>query len=242
MSEPTAPLTATVLPAGSVRVWWATRRPLADLDLAPLSREERARVDRLGTEPARERSALARVLVRAALADLLGGPRQAFQLDWSRGPALADASGIDLSLSHSGDRVVVALSTGGAIGVDIETAERGERLRPTVVERITTSGERALLDALISPARERAAIQLWTTKEAILKSTRDGLTIAPHTVEVAGFPEAAQLTSHASRPQLVGATQLAALRFDADYVGSLALLAAAPTLVVDERDAGDLLG
>lgn len=229
---------ATPEPRGAVTVWWATRRPLRDLDLTVLSREERARVDRLGTEPARERSALARVLVRAALADALGGARGAFELAWQRGPALSGerAPALSISLSHSADRVVVALAAEAAVGVDIEPAGRGERLRATVVERITTTRERAELAALDVPARERAAIQLWTAKEAVLKATREGLETEPHTVEILGLPAVTQLSAHARRPELVGACHVSALALDADYVGSLALLSAtAPP--VDERDA-----
>ncbi|MBJ7471313.1 MAG: 4'-phosphopantetheinyl transferase superfamily protein [Solirubrobacteraceae bacterium] len=235
---------ATPEPRGPVTVWWATRRPLADLDLSPLSREERARVDRLGTQPARERSALARALVRAALADALGGAPGSFQVGWQRGPALLGhaASSISISLSHSADRVVVALTEGAAVGVDIEPAGRGERLRPTVVERITTPDERRELAALGLPARERAAIQLWTAKEAVLKATREGLETEPHTVEILGLPEVTQLSAHARRPELVGACHVSALALDPDYVGSLAQLSAsAPPVVERDADAGRLL-
>lgn len=225
-------------------MWWAARRPLTELDLSPLSAVEHARVERLGTEPARERSALARVLLRAALADALGAPAASFAVDWSRGPVLGEFAGEEaapwLSLSHSGDRVVVALSTAAPVGVDIETAGRGEQLRPTVVARITTQAERAALQALDGSDRARAAIQLWTYKEAILKSTREGLSVEPHTVEIDDFAgDAAALVAHGSRPDLVGTSQLAALCHDADYVGSLALLAPTPALTVEERSADE---
>lgn len=245
MPVPRSTQPAGPLPAGTVRVWWATRRPLADLDLTPLSATERARIERLGTEPARERSALARVLLRAALADALDAAPATFAVDWSRGPVLGEPEGPAapwLSLSHSGDRVVVALSEAAPVGVDIETADRGERLRPTVVERITTQAERAALASLEEAARARAAIQLWTYKEAILKSTREGLSVGPHTVEVDGFAgPAGQLVAHGTRPDLVGTSQLAALSLDTGYVGSLALLTPTPALAAEERSADDEL-
>ena len=233
------------LEPGTVRVWWASLRPLAELDRSPLSRQEHARVDRLGTEPARQRSALARVLLRAALADALGVTPAEPSLEWGRGPMLTGADGRPappwLSVSHSAERVVVALSADGQVGVDIETAARGERLRPTVVERITTDVERAALAAMDDGTRERAAIQLWTAKEAILKATKEGLTVEPHTVEVVGLPGSAELTRHGSRPELVGASQLALLSRDPDYVGSLAVLTAAATVRVEELDGETLL-
>lgn len=236
MSAPSSSPLPRPLDPGAVRVWWATRRPLNELDLAPLSHQERARIDRLAVEPARERSALARVLVRAALADALGGAPATFAVDWSRGPVLGSGA-LWISLSHSGDRVVVALSAAAPVGVDIEEASR--ELRPTVVERITTGLERVALDAL-GNSRERAALQLWTYKEAILKATREGLSISPHTVEVEGIDGAPRLAAHASRPDLVGGCSLAPLSFDAGYAGSLALLAPAAA-AVDERSADDEL-
>lgn len=245
MSESRPPQVAGPLSSGAVRVWWAACQPLTGLDLTSLSPEEHARVNRLGTEPARQRSALARVVLRAALADALGAPPASFALEWSRGPALLGEPGSPdvpwLSVSHSAERVVVALATAGQVGVDIETAARGERLRPTVVERITTPVERAALAKMDGPARERAAIQLWTAKEAILKATKEGLTVEPHTVEIVGLPEAVRLTAHGSRPELVGASQLSLLVLDGDYVGSLAVLTSAGRVRVDERDAAPLL-
>lgn len=258
-------------------VWWAERRPTGELDLRHLSAVERDRIDRHRTEPGRDRSALARVLVRAALAELLGGSPGRFELDWRRGPVVVgdpwpdpdagpEATGADavalprerialpvritvpracvhgpwLSVSHSGERVAVAISTAGLVGVDIEAADRGETLRPTVVDRITTLAERDMLARRSDADRAGAAIQLWTAKEAILKATGDGLNVAPHTVELLGEPHPTDLTRFEARPELVGETQLMVLASGTGYVGSLALLSAEPAAFV-ERDAEALL-
>lgn len=223
-----------------VVVWWASVRPVDELDLSALSAEERARVDRLAIASAKQRSALARVLLRAALSDALGGPASSFAIDWPHGPELV-GGGPSLSLSHSADRVVVAVSDAGDVGVDIEPAGRGERMRSGIVGHITTAAERAALDAL-GDRRDRATIQLWTAKEAVLKATRDGLRLAPNGVEILGLPTDLHLNVHEHRTELVGRCQLRALAHDPGYVGTVALLApSTASTSVDERDGDALL-
>lgn len=224
--------------ATGVAVWWATVRPVAELDLSALSREELARVDRLAVASAQQRSALARVLLRAALADVVGGAPASFAIDWDHGPLLA-RGGPSLSLSHSADRVVVAVSEVGDVGVDIEPAARGGQMRASLVDHLTTDAERAAL-AELGAGRDDATIQLWTAKEAVLKATRDGLRLAPKGVEVLGLPSDLRLTVHEHRRDLIGSCHLSALALDPDYVGTVALLAGAPT-PVDERDGNALL-
>lgn len=229
-TRPTAP--------GGVVVWWATVRPARDLDLTALSGEERARVERLVVDSGKSRSALARVLLRAALADALGGSAASFRIDWEHGPRLL-GGGPSLSLSHSADRVVVALSDAGEVGVDIEPSARGERMKPALVRHITTPAERQALEAF-SGNRDHATIQLWTAKEAVLKATRDGLRLAPNGLEIGGLPDELRLDAHEHHADLVGRCHLTALVRDPGYVGTLAVLAgAAPA--VDERDGDALL-
>lgn len=218
-------------------VWWASVRPVADLDLGPLSGEERARVERLAVESGRARSALARVLLRAALADALGGSTASFQIGWEHGPQLV-GGGPSLSLSHSADRVVVAVSDVGEVGVDIEPSARGARMKPSVVDHIATPAERAALAAL-GDRRDHGTIQLWTAKEAVLKATRDGLRLAPNGLEIAGLPDALRLDVHEHRADLVGRCHLRALARDPDYVGTLAVLAGSAPAV--EERSGDAL-
>lgn len=227
----------------AVGVWWATVRPVDELDLTPLSAEERARVDRLAVTSAKSRSALARVLLRAALADVLGEAPASFDIQWDHGPQLV-GGGPSLSLSHSADRVVVAISEVGEVGVDIEPSARGARMKASVVDHITTAAERDALAAL-GDGRHHATIQLWTAKEAVLKATRDGLRLSPNGLEISGLPRDLRLDAHAHRTELVGRCQLAALARDPDYVGTLALLAPRNATgsgsPVDERDGDALL-
>ena len=93
------------------------------------------------------------------------------------GPARHPAA--HLSLSRAAGQVAVAVSFAGSVGVDIES-----------VDAVTRS---PVADVLLSP-RERAAASppngldlagIWCAKEAILKSTGDGLRVDPRDLTLA---------------------------------------------------------
>jgi 4'-phosphopantetheinyl transferase len=229
----------------AVTVWWAWRSKSDASDLSVLSDEERGRVERLHLAPDRERSALARVLLRFALAERFGGAPEEFAISWDRGPSIDIASRTWLSLAHSGDAVAVALSAVGPVGVDVEGIERAADMQRRVEERVFTAAERDMLDRLDPEASALTALQLWTHKEALLKACGDGLSRAPASVEVLGLPETAELRRFDGRTELVGSTWLRPLalpetvRDGGGHVGSLVVLTGAPVEVV-ERDASEL--
>lgn len=213
--------------APATTVWWASRRPLEELDRSSLSAQELGRIDRLRGDASRERSALARILVRVALAERLGIAPREVPLDWTAGPRLTRAAtGPWLSLSHSAERVAVAVSDAGPIGLDIEAASRAETLRPGTVERACSERERHDLAALSADERPLVALGLWTAKEAVLKATRHGLTVAPEGVEFDAVVDPRSLVRFDPRPELVRSCWVARLGGDPDYVGSVAVLSA----------------
>lgn len=124
-----------------------------------------------------------RAPLRAMLGAYLGRPADAVVLDEdSRGkPRLADtvqqAAGtptLDFNWSHSGDYALIALSRGGALGVDIERF--GKDLRALeIARRFFDSAEADALAELEARARDDAFIGLWCAKEAVLKAVGEGL-------------------------------------------------------------------
>jgi 4'-phosphopantetheinyl transferase len=78
---------------------------------------------------------------------------------------------VDVSLSHSGDYVVAAISERGAIGVDVEV---DRNLSLGVEERCFTPSELTWLRAEGGERTERF-MRLWTLKEAYVKATGEGL-------------------------------------------------------------------
>ena len=227
-------------PSGEVSVWWADRSLAARVDDAILSPSERRRVGSLRAAADRERSVLARVILRLALAGVVRDPAELIAIDWEHGPNLPTSMATWASVSHSDDRVGVAISTAGPVGLDVEAQRRTQDLVPAVREAVFTPDERQQLGAVSAQEHGLAALRLWTLKEAVLKATGDGLVRAPSTLDVAAVTGAATLVRFDGREDLLASTQLFRLDPGAAYVGSLALLSAAPCEVV-QRSASDLL-
>lgn len=88
---------------------------------------------------------------------------------------------LELSVSHSGDRIVVAAARATPLGVDVEDAAGRPRGGddPEALERYVLSGaELAAFVAQAAADRRRDFLVVWTRKEAVLKATGDGLNVA----------------------------------------------------------------
>jgi len=89
-------------------------------------------------------------------------------------PYLADPRELRFSISHSGAAACVAFGFAGEIGVDIERCEERSDV-DTVVRRFFSRREAAALDVMPPERRRRAFYEVWTRREAILKTVRIGL-------------------------------------------------------------------
>lgn len=95
----------------------------------------------------------------------------------------ANAGPRDVSWSHSGDRLLVALGEGVRVGADLER----HRPRPRALllaRRFFEPGETAWLESLPEEAREHAFVRLWCAKEAILKAHGRGIAFGLHRFRV----------------------------------------------------------
>ncbi len=91
-----------------------------------------------------------------------------------RGCPIVPGTPFHTSLSHCGDAIAIALSTAGAIGVDIEPTTRAHGMLD-LAERICHPAELPVLARLPDQAREAALLRLWVRKEAWLKAVGVGL-------------------------------------------------------------------
>ena len=175
------PSSLPALAAGQAHVWrvrlddW---RGLGDLRTIltedEIERARRLRIPRKGADFAAARTAL-----RVVLGAYLGSaPRQvelAYLPDGK--PQLADpqmAAQLQFNLSHSGDWMLLALSQGIALGVDIE------RMRPLegqgwALAQLFSAEERELLATLSKAQRDAAFVTAWTVKEAVGKADGRGI-------------------------------------------------------------------
>lgn len=81
---------------------------------------------------------------------------------------------LEFNWSHSGDYALIALSSGQALGVDIERLDKNPRAIE-IARRFFDPVESDVLASLAMPARDHAFIGLWCAKEAVLKAAGEGL-------------------------------------------------------------------
>src|SRR5690606_42164064 len=105
----------------------------------------------------------AEALVRPWLAEALGIPPATLPLrrDAHGRPRLGTpAAGVDVSWSHSGERLLVALGHGVQVGADLELLRPRPRAL-ALAERFFVRSETEALLSLPAAAREAAFVPLW---------------------------------------------------------------------------------
>jgi 4'-phosphopantetheinyl transferase len=148
------------------------------------------------------------------------------------------ASALEFSLSHSGARVVVAISRAVTLGVDIErVAVTGPE--PPLVASVLCDTEQEAFRAVPSPARAWAFCRYWTRKEAVLKATGDGLEISPARIAVTAPTSAPALVRWSGPGRPAETVHLYDLDAAHGYAASLAALS--EQLECSDHDGGALL-
>jgi len=177
-----------------VHLFWCRVDPDAPVDDGCLSADERDRGARFFHERDRVRHRVRNAFLREVLGHYLDLPPAAlaFRTGAHGKPELDHpaAGGWSFNLSHSEDRILVALARGGPdaaprdLGVDVE-ARRPMTEVGRMSRQVFTVRERALLDGLNDEDERLAAFfRGWTRKEAALKATGEGFAREPRTVEV----------------------------------------------------------
>ncbi|GLX50947.1 4'-phosphopantetheinyl transferase [Streptomyces hygroscopicus subsp. hygroscopicus] len=143
--------------------------PGPEADLGPA---ESARLAGYTHASARARHAVAHGVLRRLLGHALGLPPADIPI--RRGPLgkpeLACAgSSLSFSLAHAGRHALVALTTGRAVGVDLDHPRPGFPL-DAFVRRYFPPAEREFLLTSPPAGRPLAFVQLWTRKEALVKA------------------------------------------------------------------------
>ena len=239
MTTDVAPaVAASALDDGEVHLWLV---PIgasvagADLGSSLLDGAERARAHRIRHPAERLRFVLGRVLVRRVVGSYLGvAPedvvvsRRCHHCGCERGKPRVAAIGRapSFSLSHSGRWVGLAVANAD-VGLDIEAVRPGLD-GPELASTVLSPGERAVFDRTPPEDRPVAFLRYWTRKEAILKATGHGLSVAPAAVVVTApgaAPGLLDWTADRSRPPAV---QLAEIDVDGRHTGCVAVLSTAP--------------
>lgn len=148
------------------------------------------------------------------------------------------SAALSFNWSHSGDYALVALSRGSPLGVDIERLGKNQRSLE-IARRFFDPEEADTLAPLDADARDRAFIELWCAKEAVLKAVGEGLSFGLARLAFARRKNAHWVLTRVD-PELGHARdwQLAGFRAAPDYRGALAWRGE-PHAITAFRPAGD---
>lgn len=159
-------------------------------DLALLDAAERERYRRFVDDGARAAFRTSRIAVRLVLADCLGiSPHDVEILrtspggGWTSSRPVLRGGEVDFSVSHSRERVVVAVVATGRVGVDIEPwLGAGEAAE--IAGAMAGPAEGILLASLDADVYPHVVTRWWCRKEAFLKLIGVGLFMDPALVDV----------------------------------------------------------
>ena len=164
------PPPAAVAEVPGLHLWCADLAALAPEEArlaALLDETERAEIWRLRQPRDRHRLLLRRGLRRVVLGRYLELPPALLRFE--RGPqGQPRLSGLAFSSSCSGDWLLLAMTHGTEIGVDVEDATRFQ-LTPALVATCCNQAEQSRIAALPAAAQALEFLRLWTAKEAVLK-------------------------------------------------------------------------
>jgi 4'-phosphopantetheinyl transferase len=180
------------LQSDEVQLWRIDLEETADL-IEPYSSllddEERAKSLRYRIGRPRDHFAIGRACLRALLgANLEADPRTITITNGLHGKPEASPVGgnnIAFNVAHSKDRILIALSRKGSIGVDVEHIDPSTDIME-VAQANFTANEVATLSALSNAdARLRTFYTYWTRKEAITKADGRGLLLPLDSFDIA---------------------------------------------------------
>lgn len=224
------------MPVLECAVHWAVPADEAHMrDL--LDGGERERYERFMRAEDKARFVTGRFLARTVLAEATGlAPRDIrFTTDCphcggAHGKPRLPGSDLDFSLSHSAERVVLVLTDGPEVGVDVE--QESDRDVDRLGEMVLSAPERDVLMALPPDQRKRGFHAYWCRKEALLKATGHGLAAPMTAIHVSGPDEPAEVLSW-DDDKAVSPVRLADLTPGPGYAASLAVLTARPLKITE---------
>lgn len=219
-------------------VWWAVPLPVQPRYLALLDPLEQGRYQAYRQEIDRRRFLTGRVLAKTVVGELLGLAPDAVEFDATCDdcgkphgrPTIPDAQ---FSISHSGERIGLAVTTGSPVGLDVETATR--RADGSLISYALNETEQGDLADLGEADRELAFFRYWTRKEALMKATGRGLRIPLQSITLSGPGEPARLVASADAALAPATTRLADLEPGEGYRAAVAVLTGSELEVTERR-------
>jgi surfactin synthase thioesterase subunit/phosphopantetheinyl transferase len=224
-----APPRALALNDGEVHLWFAPLPQPAEVFeelAASCTEDERCRASRLLLEAPRRDFLAAHGILRRILARYLGEPPRAITMTTESAgkPELKAQKGqvpIRFNLSHTSGGLLVGVTRGADIGVDLE------RLRPMsdavrIAQQFFALQECQAVERADNDLREGVFFRCWTRKEAYLKARGDGLSFPLDRFAVS-LDEVPRLLWMDGEPLAAVEWWLAEVRPEPDYLGAVAV-------------------
>lgn len=146
--------------------------------LETLSPRERKRVAALPEERAARQYVVSRAMQRRLLAAYVGGTPAEIEFGFEAmgKPTLTSPNGIDLrfNTTHSGNLVIIAISKGRDVGIDVEKVRPVPRALK-VAKRCYSTHEYERLAALPADQLDRAFLSIWVKREGTAKARGDSV-------------------------------------------------------------------
>jgi 4'-phosphopantetheinyl transferase len=177
---------------------------------------ERARVERYRFEDDRRRATVGRGMLRRLLGQSLGRDPRALQfVTGEQGkPALTDGE-LEFNVSHSGDRVAIAIARGMPVGIDVELESRRMRDLSSMARRFFSPIEARAVEEADDPAG--VFFTIWTAKEAVIKAVGGGLSINLASFSVLPVGNQLRGVRNLGRDTTLDGWTVASLEADAGY-------------------------
>jgi 4'-phosphopantetheinyl transferase len=224
------------LPKNEVHVWRATleRAPESVAQLhSILSPDERERARRFYFDRHRRRWVVGRASLRMLLGRYLGAGPASLSFGYGQfgKPYLAGfETPLRFNVSHSGEIVLMALTLGRAVGVDIERI-RPDLLVAQIAQRFFSASESRALATLPEQLQQEAFFRCWTRKEAYIKARGGGLSLPLDAFDVAFLPgEPAKLLATRPDPAEASRWHIKDLDVGEGYKAALAVEGSQSTL------------
>jgi 4'-phosphopantetheinyl transferase len=220
---------SSVLSEDEVHVW----RTSLDMDVSGLTKlreiltqDERERADRFQFEADRRRCVIGRGYLRLLLGGILDLPANKLRFDYDEfgKPTLVPTQGLPLhfNVSHSGELILIAITTGRLVGIDVERIRTDLDL-DGIAARFFSVNECKILASLDGRSRYEAFFTCWTRKEAYLKARGVGLSLPLDQFDVSVLPdEEPRLLTTRHDPAEAGRWRLRTLDLSSDYAAALA--------------------
>ena len=183
------------LNANDVQVWHIHIEDFSDSDddlTTLLAREEQDRAQRMRVQEKKREYIIGRLALRSILSAYSGTPCDQLSFDYGpqKKPSLAEQETLpperrlDFNLSHSGRIILIAVTLGKRIGIDVEYIEP-DRADEKIAQRYFSPTEFTTLKNLPDEDRIAGFYRCWTSKEAFVKARGDGLTFPLDAFDVA---------------------------------------------------------